>query len=456
MAKSFNDVVVFGGGTAGWLTALWAKKFMPQSNITLIESATIGILGAGEGTVPGFMNFLRMVEIDPIEMISRTRGSVKLGISFDNWNGDGKNYFHNFCEFSDRQLNTLCDEDKVPFYMEGKNLIQDDGNYALHFDAHKLALYLREKAESRGVKRVEGIAVDFKVGNGVESILLKDGQIINCDFVFDCSGFARMIIGGVLKSRWISYDKHLPMKKAIPYFPKQDENRVIPYTRAIAMKYGWQWQIPLMDRFGAGYVFDSDYITPDQAKDELDQWVGYEVDCPRVIDFNAGRFENVWINNCVAVGLSSGFIEPLEATAIWTATETLVRFGELLPHLSDDPRIKEKFNEQIGNSNDNTLCFLYYHYLTKRDDSPFWKEFRQINEPPEKLKPILAELSYKPIDNYTVGPINANSTTRFELTSYMQVGLGLGLLIDPFTNYTYRDTSKYLTHKEFLELISTI
>lgn len=451
------------------MTALWAHKNFPKEKITIIESDQIGILGAGEGTVPAVLDFFKSLEIELGELIAKTRGSLKLGIDFENWNGDGKRYYHSFLSkklsipenFSNNlflyEINTndsiqsvndyltaskYCEESKVPFYKtEDSYDFDPDTGIAIHFDAHKIASFLREKAEERGVIRVEGISdqIILDSNGNVSQIKLTNGSVVDCDFVFDCSGFHRKIIGEVYNTKWVSYSDYLPMKKAIPYFPKQKEE-VIPYTRSIAMKYGWQWQIPLMDRFGAGYVFDSDFITPDQAKDELDQWVGHEVESPRVIEFNAGRYNDTWVKNCIAIGLSTGFIEPLEATAIWTATSSLELLTNYVPYiLNAEEKMKAVYNERVANGNENTLAFIYFHYLTKRTDTEFWRGFRENTKTPKVIESLLEEIECCPIDNQLLSEINSASITMFEDNSWVQVGFGL----DYFNKSMYRQRCDY-------------
>lgn len=443
-----KDIIILGGGTAGWLTALFIKKTFPNHNIKLIESKKVGILGAGEGTTPQIIDFLRELEIDINELLIKTNGTIKQGISFENWNGDNKKYFHGFAELNEMN----------PFYIENvfgfdcalqyfHNLISDnlDPNthlysanlsydnkvdtsnirIALHFDANKLADYLKDIAISRGIKHLIGDFVDVKTNslNEITDIVLKDNSIQSCDFVFDCSGFNRLLIGKHFKSKWKDYQKHLPMKKAIPFFLEQDEE-IKPYTQAIAMKYGWVWKIPLQHRYGSGYIFDSDYINEDEALQEAETLFKQKLNSPRVINFDAGCFEKVWINNCISIGLSSGFTEPLEATSIWLQIEQLKLLKHFLLNIFDNRKQKliDTYNEVAFNNNEEILKFLYFHYLTQRKDSKFWKEFQKKNIPPVGFEDELEKLKE---NSYCIFDGNKKRSAGFEYINYLQVGYGL-------------------------------
>ena len=431
-AKKF---LVVGGGTAGWLTALYLTKTFPQHKVTLMESKPIGILGAGEGSTPHLTSFLRMLGVDINELIKETKGTIKQGISFENWNGDGKRYFHPFAVKNDFSIDNIFSYDAYDYYLKhliSRKMSLDENTYAtiqsynnvvdretidysLHFDAHLLAEYLKK------------ITVCEHVYDEIKSIRTNDlGNIksingIECDFVFDCTGFRREIIGKHYESKWKSYDC-LPIKKAVPFFLPPDNK---PYTQAIAMEYGWVWKIPLQHRYGAGYIFDSDYISEEQAFLEAKQLFP-DIEYTRTIQFNAGRYEQTWINNCIAVGLSSGFTEPLEATSIWMATEQL----RLLEHFIDamfvlNRRARKEYNKIIANNNDLVMEFLYLHYMTKRNDSLFWQEFRQNNVLPgfeEKLQ-VIKEGNLR---WYHTSKNDITST--FNLFSWLHVSDGLGLI----------------------------
>tara|TARA_X000000950_G_scaffold187809_1_gene227170 strand:+ start:1313 stop:2791 length:1479 start_codon:yes stop_codon:yes gene_type:complete len=446
-----KKIIILGGGAAGWLTALFAKKVFPQNSIHLIESTKIGILGAGEGSTPHLINFFQYLDINVWDLISKTKGTIKFGINFENWNGDGKKYFHNFASHNrldSFKIKNTFDEGCYQKYLinccsknlnlneylygsllaENKKVDIENESFSLHFDAHKIANYLKEISKSRGVIHTEGDLKNLKQDhNGnVKEIILQDNTKYECDFIFDCSGFKRLIIGNLYKTHWIDYQPHLPMKKAIPFFLDQEEE-IAPCTHAVAMKYGWMWKIPLQHRFGAGYIYDSNYIDSEQALEEAESLLKRKLNSPRVISFEAGRFEKVWVKNCIAVGLSAGFTEPLEATSLFLTAQQLFTLAHYKDSLFDSSDFqKNSFNEIMGNSNDDVLAFLYLHYMTKRKDSDFWINFKNNTTPPKKLKERLLHLKES---NFIPHNFDLHKCVAgFDLGNYIVVSYGLGLL----------------------------
>jgi len=440
-------LLVLGGGTAGWFTALFLKKVLPTASVTLVESKDLGIIGVGEATTPHIPKFLEYLDFDIKDILLKTNGTIKNGIRFDNWNGDGNNYFH---AFSDNLVSLSipgiyandCDE----YYFKlliNKNLPFDEYAYqhklakelkvdlktawAMHFDATALADYLETAGISRGISvidsRVKHINNDSQ-GN-ITSIKLDNDQIVSCDFVFDCTGFHRKVIGEHYKTKWISYSKWLPMKKGIPFWvPNEEKTR--PYTQAIAMKYGWMWKIPLQHRIGSGYIFDSDYIDEKQALREAEEYYGQDLEIRKIIPFEAGRFENVWVKNCMAVGLSSSFLEPLESTSLWITTIQLNIFKQYLNSLVslDDYSIKS-FNKYFVEVIDEAMNFIYLHYMTKRSDSEFWRNFRKNHPLPDKLAAIQEQIKSADLRHQDC------FEKTFPLASFLQVCRGLELFEKP-------------------------
>jgi tryptophan halogenase len=472
-----KKVTIVGGGAAGWLTALYLNKILPESQVTLIESETIGILGAGEGSVPTLVEFLRFLEIDEKEFVVKTNATHKLGILFDNWNGDGKNYFHlfrvlhqkfNYAYDDNGELineffgylyqnnaptilgeisEILARNNKSPFIdgtIDGSNQI---ANYSYHFDAHLVAKFLREKAEERGVQRIEGVIDNFiqdSEGNIVK-VVLPDTEI-ECDFVFDCSGFKRLLIGNLFKSPWKSYTDQLKINTVIAFQLPQFENKVEPYTKAVCMKNGWMWQIPLQNRIGCGYIFDKNYITPEQAKQEVEELLGHEVKIVNNIKFDAGAYREVWIKNCIAVGLSSAFTEPIEATSIFNAINQLWAL-DASKLLNYNKKFINTYNEYVNKMNDDVLDFLYFHYITRRKDSTFWKEYLPTTTIPSSLETKLIHW-----ENSTY-EINDFKTNPFGLPSWLQVGFGLDLFNkEPFiTQLKKTDVFRMYKHLHYLK-----
>lgn len=440
--------IVLGGGTSGWITALSVHQLFPEAELTVIYSPEKGIVGVGEATTPHFVDFLKEQRIDLTDFVNAVGATFKNGISFQNWNGDQKSYLHPFREsISEFHIPRLFGHTCWDFYLKTlhqRKLLSeeytyqgvltsnhkvdvDNTDFAFHFDANKCAQYLEEVARKRGVKIIQGEYTGVRQNHdGYVTHLMTDHGEHECDFVFDCSGFHRALIGGLYGQKWISYGRHLPMKKAITFWRDVDET-FTPKTSAIAMSAGWMWQIPLQDRTGCGYVFDSDYIDPDQATHEAQRYYGEEVEVRKVLSFDAGRYENIWVKNCIAVGLSGNFIEPLESTSIWLQLTLLFMLRHFLNNIDklDDENIKF-FNSLIGNDVDEKMEFVYLHYLTKRNDSDFWREFRSRNPAPDRINRIMPFISSGDLKFHHLEL--GNLPSYFALRSYLTVAAGLELL----------------------------
>jgi tryptophan halogenase len=433
-----NNITIVGGGTAGWFTALYMKKLYKDSaNIILIESKDIGILGAGEGSVPLLYGFLEELELDIAEFIVKTNATHKIGVNFVNWNGENTQYFHSFGPFESKNSYWVDEYDKFiateyigylynrgtnlnteflpnraaldgssPFFLDESKKLQAHSRFSYHFDAHLVASYLREIGQSRGIQRVEGTISDFKLdrNNNVNQILLQDSQQIDTDFVFDCSGFHRLLIGKLYNTPWVHYNNQLKVNKAVTFQLPTDAVKIGSYTNAIAMKYGWMWQIPLQNRIGCGYNFDSTYINETQAIQELTDYFGYEPKINQIISYNAGRFQKAWVQNCIAVGLSLGFTEPIEATSIFhIIAQLLSTMPEMLErhHTGSNfikSQIETQYNDVMARAQDSTLIFLYFHYFTKRTDTPFWKDYLQRTIIPPSLQNLLEKWKTQPME----------------------------------------------------------
>ena len=483
--KKIKNIVVVGGGTSGWLTALYAKKKFYDTEVTVVESKNIGILGAGEGSTPSLINFLDYINIPASKIVKDADATIKNGIKFTNWNGDGSYYYHGFVTddevgFSSfdnpeilpktnllhvvvNELNTSISEvdfvekigekNKVGFTLhpEYKDQIITDpifkyimhSNFSLHFNATKLANTLREIGESRGIKVIEDEVKSIKQDkNGnVSQLLLEKNDFLDVDFVFDCTGFHRLIIGNLYNAEWKSHKDKLPVDSAVPFFlPMKKE--IPAYTEAIAMKYGWVWKIPLQNRYGCGYVYDSSLISEKEAVKEIEEFLGFEPEYPRKdkggFNFNAGYYKNPWVKNCIAVGLSAGFIEPLEATSIWVSIISITNCMSNLHNLEnvEENTVKE-FNEAFVKVNEEIVDFIYLHYLTKREDTKFWKKFKDTNKYSKFLKKSLD------FQKYRVWEYKDFSKTIFPLNSWIFVAEGLGLINKKIYKETYESNRVY-------------
>ena len=484
-----KNLVIAGGGTAGWFAALYMKKIFPQSNVTVIQNKEIGIIGVGEATTPKILDFLDSLGIHPLDIIPHIKGGIKNGINFENWNGDGNRYMHAFDDkLVDFKIDNIFDSKCLDYYHKlliSKNLPFDEYIYqtkiayqnkvdiyntdwALHFDAAEMASYLNKIGIERGINVVEDkiIGVESDDRNFVSIIKLESGKDLNCDFVFDCTGFRREIIGKFYKEDWISFRDYMPMKKGIHFWlPQQDD--VEPFTSAIALKYGWSWKIPLPHRIGSGYIYDSDYISDEEALLEAEEFYNQKLDVRRTIPFDPGRFKNLWVKNCIALGLAGSFLEPLESTSIWQTLNQLEELKHFLNDLDKDtPR--DLYNEMIGNSIEYKSLFVYLHYFTKRSDTLFWKEFKEKHPVPEKWKHIFDKLKAGDLRFMDIG--NIKIPGHFGLTSYTQVGHGLEYIdsinIDNYQNINpsieeyktlidEKDKTTAVNHTQFLKWLET-
>lgn len=462
-----KKIVIIGGGTAGWLTALYIQKNIPYSQVTVIASSELGILGAGEGTTPDFIEFLKEVDIDPIDLIKNTKATIKKSIKFVNWNSD-KSFWQIFTsKFSYESIEKLCNEGKVNY---NQNLEKTDVD-ALHVDANLLASYFQSVSLSRGVRLINSKVIEIfdDEDKFITGVRFEDGHEEHCDFIFDCSGLKRLIIGKHYNINFKSYGHMLPMKKAMPFFvDNSNEENLPPYTESIAMKYGWMWKIPVQGRYGCGYVYDSDYVDDAAIKQEIEDYLGHEIVVPRTFQFEAGCFENTWINNCVAIGLSTGFIEPLEATSIWMQIMSLRLLkqyakGIFLRH----SKSIDSYNSKINSLNFYTLNFIYFHYLTDRNDTPFWEEFRKKNQPTQTILEIIKlchdnEIDYEAVTKLffeiQIDEFDQNITMKNWISAWQVIGRSNGLITnDVDVNSTgYDETIDHATQMKHIDYIKNV
>lgn len=460
-----DKITIVGGGTSGWLTALYVRQLFPESNIVLVKSTDVGILGAGEGSVPMLPTILSALKIDENELLSEVKGTFKSGISFENWKGDGEKYIHGF-DSIEAGLNvntittknpisiglpstnspyyllnlihqnkpweghesstTICYNNKSPFFMFNGKVKQSVG-YSYHFDARLMADYLEKIGLKRGIKVLDTKIKDFVTNESGDVIqcITEDDIKIDTDFIFDCSGFHRLIIGKLYKTNWISYEKYLKVNSAIPFFLEQSKEEITPYTHAVAMKYGWMWKIPLQHRYGCGYIFDKNYISSEDAKKEVEEMLGHEITVPRVLEFSAGRYEKVWVNNCISIGLSAGFTEPIEATSVWLQLIQLTALNRNML-LNKEEFLVNEYNDRISYVNDEILSFLYFHYINERKDTPFWSDYLKTTEIPESLKGRLSAWKHRLINESDKN--NKYGYNLFSTQSWLTVQHGNGIL----------------------------
>lgn len=451
MQSPIQKVVIVGGGTAGWMTAAALSKVLQgRFELELVESDDIGTVGVGEATIPMIRLFNQILEINEDDFVRATKATFKLGIEFVNWSESGSRYIHGFGHFGRKLWTTDFHQVWLKMWLAGKapdleaysinrlachadkfmrpasdmpNSPLSEIVYAFHFDAGLYAQFLRRYAEARGVRRTEGRirTVDLKADTGaVESVTLESGAVLRGDLFIDCSGFRSMLLGQTLGVAYEDWSEWLPMNRAVAV-PCEAGGRFTPYTRATAHGAGWQWRIPLQHRTGNGHVFCSDFMSSDEAAQILlDNLDGPKLAEPREIQFQTGKRQRCWDKNVIAVGLSSGFLEPLESTSIHLIQTAIDKIIDFFPHQGFASRDIEEFNRQMDFEFLSVRDFIILHYkLTRREDTPFWRS-RGAMEVPQTLidKMSLYESS---------GRIFRHHTELFTPVGWLQVMHGQGL-----------------------------
>jgi len=448
MQQAIKKVVIAGGGTAGWMTAALLKKVMgEQIEIELVESEDIGIVGVGEATIPPIQTFNQFLGIDEKDFLRETNGTIKLAIKFENWRVVGESYFHTFgapganlgfCNFQhywlraykeglqkslwDYDLNYLCCVDGSFNKINTQNPMFEMP-YAYHFDSSLYGRFLRKLSESAGVKRTEGIIEHVKQcdeSGDITGLQLSDGTQIQGDLFVDCSGTRALLIQKTLGVKYLDWSHWLPADSALAVQTERFE-KTLPYTRSIAHDKGWQWRIPLTHRNGNGIVFSSKYMNDEQAHDRLiNNLDSKPVNDVRKISFNTGRTKHQWHKNVIAIGLSSGFLEPLESTSIHLIQSAVVRLLKLFPHQGITQSVIDLYNQESEVEYDTIRDFIILHYhVNERTDSDFWIDMREM-EIPDRLK--------NKIDVFSeVGNMLNDQHDIFRDASWLQVMLGQGM-----------------------------
>ncbi len=417
MPPPVRNIVIVGGGTAGWMAAAACARVLgPICRIRLVESELIGIVGVGESSIPHIKAFNNLLRIDEAEFVRSTQGTFKLGIQFVDWGRIGDTYVHGFGaalgpdlgflpfyqywikarlagrakEVGAYQINTMA-ATRNKFMVSARDAPPGsplaNSAYAYQFDAAVYAQYLRRYAEKLGVQRTEGIVEDVVLHpetGFVRAVRLQGGEQIAGDLFIDCTGFRGLLIEGALQTGYIDYTHWLPCDRAVAV-PCEKVEPPTPYTRSTARKAGWQWRIPLQHRTGNGYVYSSRHVSDDEAvATVLANLDGRPLAEPKLLRFTTGRRKQFWNRNVVALGLSSGFLEPLESTSIHLIQSGISKLLELFPREGFDPALAERYNARLAFEFDRIRDFIILHYhATERDDTPFWNECRTMSVPPE-------------------------------------------------------------------------
>jgi len=464
-----RDIAIVGGGTAGWMAAAILARRMARgsSTIRVIESPEIGTIGVGEATIPPIRLFNSALGINEDDFLHKTQGTIKLGIEFRNWSRGGRDYFHPFGvhgtrleqvslhqdwlklrhlgepgSFEDYSLNTVAARlGRVAAGGEGDESLSPVFAYAFHFDASLYGQYLREYSQARGVVRIERkiVNVELRSEDGfIRALHLDDGQLVEADLFIDCSGFRGLLIEQALKTGYEDWTQWLPCDRAVAV-PCESAGALTPFTRSTAREAGWQWRIPLQHRIGNGYVYCSRFISDDEAAATLMANLdGKAAAEPRFLRFTTGRRKKFWNKNCIALGLASGFLEPLESTSIHLIQSGITQLAAIFPDRSFDPCDAEQYNTlQIGEF-DKVRDFIILHYkATTRDDSPLWQYCSNMQVP--------ETLSYRMNLFRSSGRVAFEERELFVEPNWLSVFIGQGIWpqrYDPLANIMPLDSVK--------------
>jgi len=463
--RPVNRVVIAGGGTAGWMAAAALSTLVGRKlEITLVESEEIGTVGVGEATIPTLLTMNRLLKIPEPDFIKATSGTFKLGIRFENWLYEGHDYIHSFGDTGKgcwaggfqhfwmrgkqeglaADYGAYCTELRAALENKFGILSEHKLNYAYHLDATAYGQYLRRLAEARGVRRVEGQIAHVSLSEStgfIDSLQLKDGQQIAGDLFIDCTGFRALLIEDALKTGFEDWSHWLPCNRA---WAVQTEltGEPVPYTRAIAHDSGWRWRIPLQHRVGNGLVYCNDYLDDDAARERLLSLVdGTPIIDPRPIRFTTGQRKHYWNKNCIALGLSSGFIEPLESTSIHFIQNGIMWLLLMFPDNLMSQASVDEYNTKLRGEAERIRDFIVLHYFAnQRTSEPFWDMCRNLPIP-DSLEQRLALFKdagrvFKPQDDV------------FAENSWVQVMMGQGIMPERYHNVVDSMTSEQL--KQFL------
>ncbi len=448
-SEGVKKVVIAGGGTAGWMVAALLSKTMGKVlDITLIESDEIGTVGVGEATIPPLVQYNQLCQISEPEFMAAVQATFKLGISFENWRDVNEDYIHSFGNTGTDHWSAgfqhiwmsgqrkgiatdygdYCLELRAALESKFAHLPKNGLNYAFHIDATLYARFLRKLSEENGTARVEGkiVKVDTDSESGfITSLTLDSGKQVEGDLFIDCTGFRGLLIEQTLHAGYEDWSHWLPCDSAVAV-QTESTGPAIPYTRSIAREAGWQWRIPLQHRVGNGMVYCSRYISDEDARETLLENIeGKMLTEPRVIKFRTGQRLKQWSKNCIAIGLSSGFLEPLESTSIHLIQRSVVRLLRMFPQEKIVQTDVDEFNKQSKFDIETIRDFIILHYcVTNRTDTPFWRHCRNM-EIPETLAHRINLFK-------ETGRVFRLHTELFAENSWIQVMLGQGIVPDQY------------------------
>ena len=433
MLRKNSDILIVGGGTSGLVAALILKTRYPNKQVSVVKSDKIGVIGVGEGSTEHWAYFQDFCGINWKELIKETDAAVKIGIKYVNWTN--KDYYHNVDGrfFGDsfvgqlmgsyiysyiNNLDQIDTTDNLSLLSKVPDIVSSSSNQ-YHFNALKLNDYMQKLCIDRGIEISIDEIKDVHVNdNGIDYV--KGENEYKSEFYIDSTGFRRVLIGK-LGAKWQSYSKYLLMNQAIA-FPTDDTKEYPVYTTITAMKYGWMWQTPVYGRWGNGYVFNNKYINSEQAQEEVEQHLGYKVNLFKDIKFEPGTLDKFWIKNCMALGLSANFIEPLEATSIGSTINQAFMFMNYFDNYDQDQI--DHFNWKQTLCMENLRDFVCLHYLVKKDDTQFWKDLQNVPIPETLQKNLNLWKNRLPIEEDFPG----SQYFMFYSHNFTSIMYGLGLL----------------------------
>lgn len=471
MNRPIKKILILGGGSSGWMAAAMLSQMLGKTiDITLIESSEIGTVGVGEATIPPIKIFNQVLGLNELDFLKKTQGTIKLGIEFENWGREGDRYMHAFGSIGPTLGGTKFRYHWLRARHEGKNdsfwdyslnyqaakqnkfaplaKIPDtnyDGLvYAYHFDAGLYAQMLRTYSEARGVKRIDSkiLQVHKDPDSGhLSSVDLESNQRLEADLFIDCSGSRALLIGEALGVGYDDWSHWLPCDRAAAV-PSEAVHPIAPYTRSIAREAGWQWRIPLQHRTGNGLVYSSRYLSEDEAAHQLvSNLDSAPLAEPRTIRFLTGRRRQQWHKNVVSLGLSSGFLEPLESTSLHLVQSGIIRLFKLFPRAEIQDTDVEEYNRQSKLEFESIRDFIILHYhLNDKPNSPFWKECRSTEKPESLLRRIALFAKS--------GHVFREQEELFGELAWEQVMLGQGIVPEDY--HTLADTMTKVEFEKFL------
>ena len=506
-----RHIAIVGGGTAGWLAALilgdGARRAGRDLRFTMVESSKIPSVGVGEGSTAVFRQMLRQLGLDEFEFLKQTEATIKYGIRHKDWRRIGVTYdgpiddphlvcpappgvasswLNQYCVAAGRPVSEphlftyLMDRGRAPYGRKADGTLVSAGpfHHAFHFDQALVAKYLAKKTQ--GIARIDaqvtGVARNAETGD-IQTLLLDEDRKLDVDFVIDCTGFRRALIGKEMGADWVGYADKLPVNRAMPFWIEiADGEEINPYTLAWAREAGWMWSIPTRSRYGCGYVYSDRFRTPEEAQAEIETALGRKIEPRNDIRIASGRLDRAWIGNCLAVGLSSSFLEPLEATSIHGTIVQLLLFAQfhLGAEATDIARHRDSYNATVARQVDDFMRFINMHYVSERRDTPFWQAVADEFILPETRERLAHWSAHMPRRS-DFSPFPGN-LPHVEEQLYFPVLDGLGLLprdvaraelaaqpklraharktADSLTREYKQAALRTLGHKEFLDSLS--